>query len=228
VVAGGLLWGQGAIQALFIDDKGNVGIGKTPPDYKLDVSGSIGIGNNRTGSANRLYLAGSDKNHYIYSSGTSGNVTYLGEWGGNFNFVNTGSGANVMTISDDNVVIGTKDRRATLDVNGSLRVSGYGDVKQALDSLSKRLDILSEPNLALGKPTKQSTTPEGQPEWSSSRGVDGRTRSFTPEKIPTRSHGGRWTSETPTPSALSCSSTGRSVPRQTHQTLRIGRSLPFA
>jgi hypothetical protein len=40
VAAGGLLWGQ-QIQALFVDNQGNVGIGVNPPGAKLDVAGKI-------------------------------------------------------------------------------------------------------------------------------------------------------------------------------------------
>jgi hypothetical protein len=45
VVAGGLLWGQGAVKALFVDAKGNVGIGTDDPKAALDVKGTASVGN---------------------------------------------------------------------------------------------------------------------------------------------------------------------------------------
>ena len=87
---------------------GNVGIGTVTPNYALDVSGSLGIGNNNgSGSSDRLYLARGDPNHYIYSSGTNGNTTYFGEYNGSFNFVNANGGANVMVLSGGNLTLST-------------------------------------------------------------------------------------------------------------------------
>ena len=69
----------------------SVGIGSTIPNYKLDVAGSIGIANNNNTATNKLYLSSGDANHYIYSTGTSGNSMFFGEFGGVFNFYNTNS-----------------------------------------------------------------------------------------------------------------------------------------
>ena len=41
VLSGGLLYGQAAVDALFIDEQGNVGIGTNEPMAKLDVRGNM-------------------------------------------------------------------------------------------------------------------------------------------------------------------------------------------
>ena len=43
LAASGVLYGQGAIDALFIDQQGRVGIGKTDPQTTLDVAGNVNI-----------------------------------------------------------------------------------------------------------------------------------------------------------------------------------------
>jgi hypothetical protein len=74
--------------------------------------GSILVGNNLGLNIYRLYTAGSDTNHYIYSTGTYGNNTYFGEYQGNFHWINTyngaelaviaGSGSNIFTVRGGN------------------------------------------------------------------------------------------------------------------------------
>ena len=44
VLSGGLLYGQGSIDALFIDEKGNVGIGTDKPQAPLHVHGNVKAG----------------------------------------------------------------------------------------------------------------------------------------------------------------------------------------
>jgi hypothetical protein len=46
LAAGGLLYGQAASDALFIDPNGNVGVGTSAPKAKLDVAGSLNVSNN--------------------------------------------------------------------------------------------------------------------------------------------------------------------------------------
>ena len=86
---------------------GNLGIGTDSPTQKLDVRGSVSIGGNAGGNTNRLYLERNDTNHYIYSTGTTGNNMYFGEWDGNFHFINTSGGTEVVTIKSGNLGIGT-------------------------------------------------------------------------------------------------------------------------
>jgi hypothetical protein len=67
--------------------------GGTPVAYisasgAMLVSGSITMPNNNNNTTNRLYLAGSDSNHSIYSTGSGGNNMYFNEYG-NFYFYNT-------------------------------------------------------------------------------------------------------------------------------------------
>ena len=76
LVAGGLLWGQGAIQALFIDEKGNVGIGTTSPTVRLDVAGGPraafypGTKQPISLTARALYVTGDSVNSMAWSSAT--------------------------------------------------------------------------------------------------------------------------------------------------------------
>lgn len=43
LAAGGALYGQGAMDALFIDQQGRVGVGKTDPNATLDVAGTLNV-----------------------------------------------------------------------------------------------------------------------------------------------------------------------------------------
>lgn len=93
------------------------------------ISGSsIYVADNNDGSSYRLYLAGtSDLAHYLYSSGTNGNETYFGEWGGVFNWVNTDSGDTVMTLSNgDMSVSGNITADGSLYTDNNVYFTGQG------------------------------------------------------------------------------------------------------
>jgi hypothetical protein len=143
VVVSGLLWGQGEIKALFIDDKGNVGIGTTSPIVRLDVAGGPSA---RTGThsstAKALYVTG-DFEHasggveFRHSNGTQG----IGF--GYDSIYATGSdenqNLNLMPRGTGRVGIGTITPTAgkKLDVVGDARVSasltaGSADVTGSL------------------------------------------------------------------------------------------------
>jgi hypothetical protein len=72
----------------------------------LTVSaGQLYLPNNSNASTYRLYLAGTDANHYIYSTGSGGNSTYFGEYGGLFHFYDTSISADRMTINGATVTV---------------------------------------------------------------------------------------------------------------------------
>ncbi|MBS1687063.1 MAG: tail fiber domain-containing protein, partial [Bacteroidetes bacterium] len=97
--------GTSATCSIIYDDATNVGVGTSVPLYKLDVNGdanvngSLYIKNNFNTGTNRVWLGGTDLNHYIYSLGTGGDHTYFGEFNGQFDFYNTATGRDVVSIS---------------------------------------------------------------------------------------------------------------------------------
>ena len=83
-------------------------------------SANVTIPNNNNSATNKLYLAGSDLNHWIYSSGTSGNQMYFGEYTGTYNFTNT-AGGNTITFAN-----GAVSGVTTLNANSTVTFSGIG------------------------------------------------------------------------------------------------------
>ncbi|MFZ0794148.1 MAG: hypothetical protein WAM65_10275 [Candidatus Korobacteraceae bacterium] len=126
LVAGGLLWGQGAIQALFIDEKGNVGIGTTSPTVRLDVAGGPraafypGTKQPISLTARALYVTGDlgqlNGVEFRHSNGTQGigfgydSVYATGD--------NKDQNLNLMPRGTGKVGIGKLDPGAMLDVKG--------------------------------------------------------------------------------------------------------------
>ena len=67
---------------------------------------SLYTGNNSgSGSTSKIYLAGGDGNHYIYSSGSTGNTTVFGEWA-SWNWVNTQYSTTIMSLNSTGLGIG--------------------------------------------------------------------------------------------------------------------------
>ena len=117
---------------------GNVGIGQSTPAYKLDINGSANINgslylyNNNNTTTNKLFLSGTDANHYIYSTGSGGNSMYLGEYGGVFHFYNTASASDVLFINGTTINVpglsastevytdGSKNLTSTAPTSGQL------------------------------------------------------------------------------------------------------------
>jgi hypothetical protein len=99
-----------------------VAIGGTSPisGGTYTSSGSLILGNNNNGSANKLYLAGADTNHSIYSTGSGGNSMYFNEYG-TFNWYNTQYANTYMVL----------DASGNLGIN--LSGTGNGAVMQKLD-----------------------------------------------------------------------------------------------
>ena len=83
-------------------------------------SGSLILANNNSGSTNRLYLAGADTNHSIYSTGSGGNAMYFNEYG-TFNWYNTQYASTYMVL----------DATGNLGIN--LSGTGNGTAMQKLD-----------------------------------------------------------------------------------------------
>src|SRR6516162_1720482 len=104
VVAAGLLWGQDAIKALFIDKDGNVGIGRQSPGAKLDVLGTTRLTNGTGDSA----FPWTDGNSYV--SGT------------NVIFRSNGNTPQMILTNTGKLGIRTQSPSYPLDVRGEFRV----------------------------------------------------------------------------------------------------------
>lgn len=123
-----------------ITPAGNVGIGTSSPNQKLDVRGNIAI-QNSTGSANRYEVqanrgrinfssVANDNNHVIYNNGF--NIDGEGVWDGikmnvynglNVRVGDGGANSALFVDSDGDVGIGTTSPSAKLDVRGSLKIA---------------------------------------------------------------------------------------------------------
>ncbi len=86
----------------------------------LTIGNSAYLGNNNGGTSYRLYLSGSDANHYLYSTGTGGNSMYFGEYGGTYNFTNT-NGGNTIAFSN-----GAVSGITSLSASSTVTLSGIG------------------------------------------------------------------------------------------------------
>lgn len=137
------------------DMNGNVGVGTTTPQSKLDVVGEI----RSTNSGSNLYWAYMKANwaeNNVFELGLSGHKLLTTDnyyYGSALNFWT--SDAKRMTInSDGNVGIGTTSPQATLDVNGSAIIAGSGNTL----TLKKSNNV---PALAFQGVTGASTIIEG-------------------------------------------------------------------
>ena len=104
---------------------GNVGIGTTGPAAKLTVAGGhILLDNNQ-------YYEGKDNSGTVLNllGADASNYNTIGSAGTGVRFQNGAQSATLVTIlNDGNVGIGTTAPSQRLDVNGSINVSGGGDV----------------------------------------------------------------------------------------------------
>ena len=89
------------------DSSGNLTIAGTYSGGSASLSGSLSLPNNNNSSTGRLYLAGGDTNHYIYSTGSGGNTLVFGEYG-NFSWYNTATNSSYMNLdSGGNLQLGS-------------------------------------------------------------------------------------------------------------------------
>ena len=115
---------------------GNVGIGTTGPDTKLDVNGNIFFGSNLDG-ASISFLANSGKSLMGWNrSAGAGEIDFFANRGGGgvggFRFIDYTNAEVENTLvtmqGDGNVGIGTASPVAKLDVNGSIRAGNVYSV----------------------------------------------------------------------------------------------------
>ena len=106
-----------AVEAMIINDLGNVGIGTPAPSNALDVIGSVEINNN----ANHLIMKESDNSDKRWDVHVTSGDLYFTEFGV----------ANQMVIlSGGSVGIGTISPNEKLEVVGKMRLTGTGNVIQ--------------------------------------------------------------------------------------------------
>jgi hypothetical protein len=150
---------------MIIDNNGNVGIGTTGPNRKLEVSDSSGAYLRLTSSAGSAYedMGGiewyqptgqaeviakiwSERGGTYYDQGDLRFLTNPGD-----NTATVGLTERVRITSTGNVGIGTTSPTAKLDVNGSINVTGSSAV---LDMQSKNIINLAEPSSSSDAATK--------------------------------------------------------------------------
>ncbi len=112
----------GTQHVMTLDGQGFVGIGTTAPSQKLDVRGSILVGEDINDAAITLRNRkdGAFKNDFLIAS--KGDYTYLGNYQNNALGIYTGNQERVWITGTGSVGIGTTTPTNTLDVNGSFRV----------------------------------------------------------------------------------------------------------
>src|SRR5262249_40178849 len=126
LAAGSVLYGQGAMDALFIDQSGNVGVGTNTPTATLDVSGKantdkqislqVRSGNNATNhQSNHITFGWPASNTYRHAiktghngGGQPGNAIdfYVWKYDGTNSDKTTIGGLHTMTLDGGNVGIG--------------------------------------------------------------------------------------------------------------------------
>jgi hypothetical protein len=145
LVGSGLLWSDEAIKALFIDPKGNVGIGTIQPSQKLDVTGTTvtdGIALSRDNDHRyAIFFANQgDFNHALYNDisnidgeGKKDEIKWNSINGFDFRVGQRGGKSGLLIQDNGNIGIGTTDApKAKLDVNGTLNVTKNASISGSL------------------------------------------------------------------------------------------------
>ena len=140
VAAGGLLWGQGAIKALFVDPNGNVGISTTDPKATLDVAGTLNVTQNASltdATVAESLTAGTLKvtknvginrdpipDQSLVITPIQGNIPFnVTDPANSLNWLSVFANGSVI-MNGGNVGIGTINPAAKLDVVGDVRIQG--------------------------------------------------------------------------------------------------------
>jgi hypothetical protein len=139
-----LMFGTNATERMRIDTSGNVGIGTSAPNAKLNVSGG-----NITISASGTYSEPAVNAGVLAYDGVNGEFTISARSNGGSTYTrfmtsNGGTGAERMRITaSGNVGIGTTTPGALLDVNGNATVRGNTTLGDAVGDLATIPDQLA-------------------------------------------------------------------------------------
>lgn len=110
---------NGALDRMYIDPTGNVGIGTSNPGYKLDVLSNINI-NTSTGWGSGLYFASSEERIYKANDAACPGLVAHVNSSSNFSILSTGGNVRMLVQgSTGNVGIGTSTPTTKLDARGT-------------------------------------------------------------------------------------------------------------
>ncbi|MCB0529847.1 MAG: hypothetical protein KDC65_15325, partial [Saprospiraceae bacterium] len=139
-LGGHYLSGDGGNEGVFVNNSGNVGIGKNMPATKLDVNGTVtatafigdgaaltGIPDDQTLSLNGATLSiesGNSVNLSSLSDNLGDHIATQNIQSGNFWLTSDGDNEGVFVNSDGEVGINTDSPTASLDVNGTVKIRG--------------------------------------------------------------------------------------------------------
>lgn len=127
----------GGSDRLYIDSSGRLGVGTSSPSSALEVAGAISLANVAIPSAGtaRIFSRNTDSNLYIQTG--SGSTLYLldgsqnttAAFGSSTVTLQTANTARLTIDSSGRVGIGTATPRNTLDVNGTIYVTGGNQIQ---------------------------------------------------------------------------------------------------